>query len=44
MGVFWGGQGDGVVAGLPMRFRHPTGELTFLSTISTFGTANDVTR
>lgn len=28
---------------LPLRFQHPHGELTFLSTISTFGTANDIT-
>jgi MmyB-like transcription regulator ligand binding domain len=28
---------------LPLRLAHPRGELTFLSTVSTFGTANDVT-
>jgi hypothetical protein len=33
--------GDDIV--LPLRLRHPRGELMFLSTISTFGTANDVT-
>lgn len=28
---------------LPLRLAHPRGELTFLSSVSTFGTANDVT-
>ena len=28
---------------LPLRLRHDTGKLTFLSTISTFGSAHDIT-
>jgi hypothetical protein len=28
---------------VPLRLRHPEGELTFLSTVTTFGTAVDIT-
>ncbi|MEV4756535.1 helix-turn-helix transcriptional regulator [Micromonospora sp. NPDC049559] len=34
--------GPGDVA-VPLRLRHPEGELTFVSTVSTFGTALDIT-
>jgi len=36
-------EGAGAEIVLPLRMRHPDGDLTFLSTVSTFGTAVDVT-
>jgi transcriptional regulator with XRE-family HTH domain len=41
------GRGDGELAAsdlaVPLRLRHPAGELAFISTVTTFGTAVDIT-